>query len=319
MKIAILDGNTLNPGDLSWNGFQQIGDCSIYDNTDAGKIVSRAQGADILITNKVPLRKETLEQLPDLKYIGVLATGYDVIDTGYAKTRGIPVCNIPTYGTTSVAQTTFALILELCHHVQEHSDAVKRGDWSKSKDFCFWNSPLIELSGKTIGVVGFGRIGQNVADIASAFGMNILGHDHFKSDQSHRKNFKWSDLNELLEKSDVISLHCPLFDNTRGMINKQTLSRMKKTAFIINTSRGPLVCDEDLAEALNNHVIAGAALDVLSVEPPPLTNPLLSAKNCIVTPHISWATRDARSRLMNIAVDNLRSWQSGSAKNVVNP
>jgi len=318
MKIVVLDGHTLNPGDLGWEGLERLGDCTVFDNTSADEIVGRAGDADVVITNKVPLRADTLDRLPNLKYIGVLATGYDVIDVAHAGARGIPVCNIPTYGTTSVAQTTFALILELCHHVQAHSDAVRRGEWSDCRDFCFWTSPLIELAGKTIGIVGFGRIGQNVADIATAFGMNVIAYDQYPSDQSHRPNFTWAALEMLLAASDIVSLHCPLFEATRGMINARTLGLMKRSAFLVNTSRGPLVVDDDLAAALDGDVIAGAALDVLSVEPPPRSNPLLSAKNCIVTPHISWATRDARARLMAIAVDNLGAWIAGAATNVVN-
>ena len=318
MKIVVLDGFTLNPGDLTWDGIKALGDATLYDHTEAGEIVGHAAGAEILITNKTPLTKATIDALPQLKYIGVLATGYNVVDVEHAKIKGIPVCNIPTYGTASVAQTTFALLLELCHHVQEHSDAVKIGDWSNNRDFCFWNRPLVELAGKTMGIIGFGRIGQNVADIASAFGMNIIGYDQIKSDQSARMNFRWAKLETLLKESDVISLHCPLFENNKGMINRQSLALMKETAFLVNTSRGPLINDADLAEALNNQSIAGAALDVLSVEPPPMTNPLLKAKNCIVTPHISWATLEARSRLMDIATQNLEAWLSGKPANVVN-
>lgn len=319
MKIVVLDGHTLNPGDLCWDGLARLGDCTVFDNTSAEDVVGRAVDADVVITNKVRLRAETLDRLPRLKYVGVLATGYDVVDVAHARTKGIPVCNIPTYGTTSVAQTTFALILELCHHVQDHSDAVRRGEWSNSRDFCFWTSPLVELAGKAIGIVGFGRIGQNVADIATALGMTIIAYDEIRSEQSHRQNFRWADLDSLLAESDVVSLHCPLFESTRGMINARTLGLMKRSAFLVNTSRGPLVADEDLAAALDGGIIAGAALDVLSVEPPPLSNPLLSAKNCIITPHISWATRDARARLMRIAIDNLDSWMAGMARNVVNP
>ena len=319
MKIVILDGYTLNPGDLSWDGIKSLGETTIYDHTCVDQIVERAADAEILITNKTPLTKETLDALIHVKYIGILATGYNVVDIEYAKVKGIPVCNIPTYGTASVAQTTFALLLELCHHVQDHCTAVKKGDWAHSRHFCFWNYPLTELAGKTIGIIGFGRIGQNVADIAAAFGMKIIAFGNNKSDQSTRKNFQWVELAELLKESDVVSLHCPLFQNNKGMINKQSLSLMKKSAFLINTSRGPLIEDIDLADALNNETIAGAALDVLSVEPPPMTNPLLTAKNCIVTPHISWATLEARTRLMDIAIENIKAWLSGTSENIVNP
>lgn len=317
MKIVVLDGFTLNPGDLNWDGFRGLGDVTIYDRTLPEQVLERSRGAEILIINKIQLNEEIFSKLPDLKYVGVLATGYNVVDVAAAKERGIIVTNIPTYGTKSVAQMAFALLLELCHHVQEHSDAVRRGAWSECKDFCFWNYPLVELEGKTMGIIGFGRIGQQTADIAAAFGMNILAYDSFKSDQSHRENFKWAELPELFAESDVVSLHCPLFPETKGIINMESLKKMKKSAFIINTSRGPLIVDEDLAEALNTGIIAGAGIDVLSVEPPPKNNPLLSAKNCIITPHISWATKEARERLMNIAVDNLKAFLSGNPINVV--
>ncbi len=318
MKIVVLDGYTLNPGDLDWNGLKKLGDAAIYDRTPAELVVERSKGAEIIYTNKTPLGEDVLAQLPDLKFIGVLATGYNIVDTEAAKKRNIIVSNIPTYGTYSVAQMTFALLLEMTQHVQEHSDAVHNGDWTNCKDFCFWNYPLIELAGKTMGIIGFGRIGQQVADIAAAFGMNIIGFDSFKTDQSNRKNFKWAELDELLAESDFVSLHCPLFPSTKGIINKDSLKKMKKSAFLINTSRGPLIVDEDLAAALNNGVIAGAGLDVLSVEPPKADNPLFSAKNCLITPHISWATKEARARLMDIAVDNLKAFLAGKPENVVN-
>lgn len=317
MKIVVLDGYTLNPGDLSWDGIKQYGDTVIYDYTPYDKTVERAKGAEIVFTNKTPLGEKELSQLPDLKYIGVLATGYNVVDIEAAKKRNIVVTNIPTYGTKSVAQMTFALLLELTQHVQRHSDAVFNGEWTNCRDFCFWKYPLIELEGKTMGIIGFGRIGQAVADIANAFGMKVIGYDIHRSDQSHRENFKWAELDDLLSESDVVSLHCPLFPETKGIINSETLMKMKKSAFLINTSRGPLVVDEDLAEALNNDVIAGAALDVLSVEPPKADNPLFRAKNCIITPHIAWATKEARTRLMQIAADNLGAFLKGEPVNVI--
>jgi len=317
MKIVVLDGYTLNPGDLSWDELKKIGDVIVYDRTPVDKIVERAIGADIIFTNKTPLNKEVINQLAELKYIGVLATGYNVVDTEAAKSNGIIVTNIPGYGTDSVAQLTFALLLELCHHVQYHSDSVMQGRWSQSIDFCFWNYPLMELAGKTMGIIGFGSIGRKVADIATAFGMNIIGNDKFETDQSHRKNFRWADVNQLLEQSDVVSIHCPLFPETKGLINKERLTLMKKTAFLLNTSRGPVIVDEDLAEALNKDTIAGAGIDVLSVEPPSKNNPLFSAKNCIITPHIAWATKEARMRLMNIAVNNLVAFINGIPVNVV--
>lgn len=318
MKIVVLDGYTLNPGDLNWDRLNALGDVTIHDRTPAELIVERAQGAQIVFTNKTPLGEDTFSRLPDLMYVGVLATGYNVVDLEAAKKRNIIVTNIPTYGTKSVAQMTFALLLELTQHVQEHSDAVKAGVWSECKDFCFWKHPLIELEGKTMGIIGFGRIGQQTADIAEAFGMKIAAYDSYKSDQSHRRSFKWAELDELLSESDVVSLHCPLFPETKGIINRESLAKMKRTAFLINTSRGPLIVDEDLADALNTGMIAGAGVDVLSVEPPPASNPLLRAKNCLVTPHISWATREARARLMDIAVDNLKAFLAGKPENVVN-
>ena len=317
MKIVVLDGYTLNPGDLSWDGLKKIGDVVIYDRTPSDKIVERAAGAEIVYTNKTPLNREVLNQLPALKFIGVLATGYNVVDTEAAKEQGIVVTNIPGYGTDSVAQLTFALLLELCHHVQLHSNSVMQGRWSQSVDFCYWDYPLVELAGKTMGIIGFGSIGRRVADIASSFGMNIIGNDKFQTDQSGRKNFKWAEVNQLLEESDVVSIHCPLFPETKGLINKDRIKLMKKSAFLLNTSRGPVVVDEDLAEALNNDIIAGAGIDVLSVEPPSHDNPLFKAKNCLITPHIAWATKEARTRLMDIAVNNLLAFVNGKPVNVV--
>lgn len=318
MKIVILDGYTLNPGDLNWNGLQQLGDLTVYDRTPAGKVVERADGAEVVFTNKTPMGEEVLNQLPSLKYIGVLATGYNVVNTEVAKAKGVIVANVPGYGTASVVQMTFALLLELCLHVQKHSDAVMEGKWARSADWCFWDYPLVELAGKTIGIIGFGRIGQQVADVATAFEMNIIGNSRTQSDQTHRKNFKWADVPQLLEQSDVVSIHCPLLPETKGLINKDSLKQMKRSAFLLNTSRGPIIVDNDLAEALNNNVIAGAGIDVLSVEPPPKDNTLFKAKNCIITPHIAWATKEARERLMNITVNNLTAFINGNPVNVVN-
>jgi glycerate dehydrogenase len=318
MKIVVLDGYVLNPGDLSWNELKELGDVVVYDRTPLDKILERASGAEILITNKTPITKNTIESLPALKYIGVLATGYNVVDVTAAMEKEIPVTNVPGYGTKAVAQAVFALLLELCNHVQNHSDAVKNGEWSSSKDFCFWNYPLVELSGKTMGIIGFGSIGKQVAEIASAFDMKVLVYSRTMSGENNRKNFTWVELEELLKQSDVVSLHCPLFPETEGIINRQSLKLMKSTAFLINTSRGPLVLEEELAQALNEGVIAGAAIDVMSKEPPEIDNPLFKAKNCIITPHIAWATKEARERLMNIAVDNVKSYINGAIKNAVN-
>lgn len=318
MKIVVLDGYTLNPGDLSWDGIRKFGDLQVYERTPPHQIVERCKDAEIIFSNKTPVSRETLEQLPELKYIGVLATGYNVIDIDYAKERGVVVTNVPGYGTASVVQMTFALLLELCQHVQKHSDSVFQGDWAASPDFCYWKYPLVELEGKTIGIIGFGRIGKKVADVATAFGMNVLGSARHHSDQSHRKNFSWAELPELLSNSDVVSIHCPLFPETKGLINKNSLSQMKNSAFLLNTSRGPIVVDEDLAEALNTGVIAGAGIDVLSVEPPSTSNPLFKAKNCLITPHIAWATKEARSRLMETVEKNLSSYLNGEQVNVIN-
>ena len=318
MKIVVLDGYTLNPGDLNWDDLKKIGDLVVYDRTPVEEIADRAAGAEIVFTNKAPLSKDTLNKLPSLKYIGVLATGYNIVDTETAKANGVIVCNVPGYGTTSVVQMTFALLLELCLRVQRHSDAVMDGKWTSSPDWCFWDYPLVELAGKTIGIIGFGNIGKQVGDVATAFGMNILGNSRHRTDQSHRKNFAWADVEELLQKSDVVSIHCPLFPETKGLINKERLSLMKHSAFLLNTSRGPIIVEEDLADALNNNVIAGAGIDVLSTEPPRAGSPLFGAKNCIITPHIAWATKEARARLMQTTVNNLNSFLKGNPVNVVN-
>jgi len=318
MKIVVLDGYTLNPGDLSWNKMEQLGNLTIYERTAADKVYERAKDAAIVLTNKTPISPEVINKLPSLKYIGVLATGYNVVDVEAAKHKGILVTNVPGYGPSSVAQLTFALLLELCQHVQRHSDAVMEGKWTRSADWCFWDYPLVELAGKTIGIIGFGTIGQKVADIATAFGMKIVGESRTQSDQSNRKNFKWVSLEELFQVSDVISIHCPLTPETKGLINKATLQKMKPSTFLLNTSRGPIIVDQDLADALNNNVIAGAGIDVLSTEPPPIDNPLFKAKNCLITPHLAWATKEARTRLMNSVVENVSAFLSGKPVNVVN-
>ncbi len=317
MKITVLDGYALNPGDLSWDGLRKFGEVLVFDRTPADAVIERAAGAAVVLTNKTPLPESVLSQLPELRYIGVLATGYNVVDVGAAKQRGITVTNIPTYGTASVAQFVFALLLELCHNVKLHADAVRAGEWSRSPDWSFWKSPLIELSGKTMGIMGFGRIGRATGRIADALGMRVVACDTYQGDAPLYTGFRWGTLEEVLRESDVVSLHSPLFPETRGMIHAGTLALMKSSAFLINTSRGPLVVDQDLADALNQGTLAGAGLDVLSAEPPLETNPLLQAKNCLVTPHIAWATREARSRLMEIAVDNVSSFLTGTPRNVV--
>lgn len=317
MKIVVLDGYALNPGDLGWDGIRKFGDLVVHDRTAADEVLTRAKGAAILFTNKTPVREDIINQLPDLRFIGVLATGYNIVDVEAATKKNIIVCNIPDYGSYSVAQLTFALLLELCHHVQRHSDTVFNGKWTAAKDWCYWDFPLVELKGKVLGIIGFGSIGQKVADMGTAFGMSVLGSARTRTDQSHRKNFRWVDIPELLRESDVVSIHCPLTPETQGLINAKSLRTMKKTAFLLNTSRGPIIVDGDLSEALNSDVIAGAAIDVLSTEPPRNGNPLFGAKNLIITPHIAWATREARVRLMEIAVRNLDSFINGTPTNVV--
>jgi glycerate dehydrogenase len=317
MKIVVLDGFTLNPGDLSWEKLLALGDVKIYDRTPSDKIIERSEDAEILITNKTLLAEETLSALPSLKYIGVLSTGYNVVDIEAAKTRGITVTNVPAYSTSSVAQLTFALLFELCLHVQRHSDSVFNGKWGDSKDFCFWDYPLTELAGKTMGIVGFGNIGRKVADIAASLGMKVICSSRTRADQSHRFEFKWVTIDELFELADVVTIHCPLLPETKGLVNIGYLKKMKSSAFLLNTSRGPIVVEEDLAYALNNDLIAGAGIDVLSNEPPKSDNPLLKAKNCIITPHIAWATKEARIRLMDIAVSNLSGYLGNKPVNVV--
>lgn len=319
MKIVVLDGYTLNPGDLSWNGLEALGELTVYERTPVDLVLERSASAEILFTNKTPLTGEVVNQLKELKFIGVLATGYNVVDVAAAKAKGIIVSNVPGYGTTSVAQFTFALLLELCHRVQRHSDTVFQGQWSKSPDFSYWNAPLTELAGKTMGIVGFGDIGNKVGDIATAFGMKIIATSRTQTDQKHRENFKWADLDTLLREADVVSLHCPLFPETQGLINTDRLLKMKRSAFLLNTSRGPLIVENDLAAALNDGIIAGAALDVLSAEPPTINNPLFTTRNCVITPHIAWATQEARQRLMEIAVNNLNEFICGRPINIVNP
>jgi len=319
MKIVVLDGYALNPGDLSWEGLEALGELTVYERTPIELVTERSKDADIIFTNKTQVRAAAIEQLPQLKYIGVLATGFNIVDVDAAKQHGIIVVNVPGYSTASVVQLTFALLLELTLHVQRHSDAVMDLRWAHSKDFCFWDFPLVELAGKTIGIIGFGSIGKQVADVATAFGMNVIASSRTITDQSHRKNFKWATTTELLKESDVVSIHCPLFPDTQGLINHDRLSLMKPTAYLLNTSRGPIVVDQDLADALNQGIIAGAGIDVLSVEPPSADNPLFKAKHCIITPHIAWATNEARARLMEITVQNLKAFLSGAPVNVVNP
>ena len=314
-KIVVLDGHTLNPGDLNWDALGKIGELTVHDRTPPGQVVKRAAEAEIIFTNKALLPTEAINALPSLKYIGVLATGYNVVDIIAARARDIPVTNIPGYGTESVAQMTFALILELAQQPALHDVSVHAGDWSDCPDFCYWKKPLIELNELTLGLVGYGAISQAVARLGRAFGMKILVHTRTKRKE---EGAKFVDCETVFKESDVVSLHCPLTDENQGFVNAKLLGQMKPTAFLINTARGPLVNEADLAKALNEEQITGAATDVLSVEPPNTDNPLLDAKNLIITPHIGWATHAARERLMNIAADNLHAFLRGTPQNVVN-
>jgi len=317
MKIVVLDGHTLNPGDLSWEGLEALGETVIYDRTPEDQVVARARGAQVVLVNKVSLSRETLDQLPDLRFIGVLATGYNIVDVEAAAERGIPVCNVPTYGTQSVAQMAFAHILNLTQHVAHHAETVKAGRWAESDDWCYWDFPLIELMGLTLGVVGYGRIGRQSAAIGKALGMRVIAHDAYVED-SGDADIAMVGLETLLRESDVVTLHCPLTPETDKLMNAERLALMKPTAFLVNTSRGPLVDEPALAQALNEGCIAGAGLDVLGVEPALPDNPLLTAKNCYITPHIAWATASARRRLMGTAVENVRAFTQGRLQNVVN-
>lgn len=318
MKIVVLDGYTLNPGDISWEGMEAFGDVTVYDRTKAEEVVERIGDAEVVYTNKTPITKETLDACPNVKFIGVLATGYNIVDIAAAKEKGIPVSNIPTYGTAAVSQYAIALLLELCHHIGEHSDAVKAGEWTSNPDWCFWKYPLVELDGKTMGIIGFGRIGQDTGKIAQALGMKVLAYDAFKRPELESETCHYVDLDTLLKESDVISLHCPLFPDTEGIINKDTIAKMKDGVMIINDSRGPLIVEKDLREALDSGKVAGAAVDVVSTEPIEMDNPLIGAKNVIITPHIAWAPKESRQRLMNIAVDNLKCYVENKPQNVVN-
>lgn len=316
MKIVVLDGYALNPGDLSWKGINKQGSCVVYKRTPPEQTIERASGADAIFTNKVILTKEILAQLPDLKFIGVLATGFNVVDVVAAKEAGIVVANIPAYSTDSVAQMVFSHILNYAQNISVHAESVSAGDWASSIDFAYWKTPQIELTGKTLGIVGFGQIGQAVAKIGLAFGMKIIYNN--RSKKTSELNATQVDLDTLLANSDFVSINCPLTNENAGFINKTTLAKMKQTSFLVNTGRGPLVNEQDLSDALNTGVIAGAGLDVLSVEPATKDNPLPNAKNCFITPHIAWATFEARTRLMNIASKNLEAFIKGNPINVVN-
>lgn len=319
MKIVNLDGVTTNPGDLSWEGIERFGDYTVYDRTVPEQIVERAKGADILIINKTVITKEILDALsPELKYIGLQSTGYNVVDCKYARKLGITVCNIPSYSTNAVAQLVFAFILQITNEVTLHSKAVKDGEWCDCPDFCFWKKPLTELAGKTIGIIGFGAIGQRVSRLADAFDMKTLVYTPHPKDGLNSDNLQFVTLDFLLENSDIITCHCPLTPETTGLINEKTISKMKKNAIFINTSRGPVVDEQALADALNGERIKAAGLDVLETEPARKDNPLLSAKNCYITPHIAWAAKETRARLLKILEENIEAYLNGNPQNVVN-
>jgi glycerate dehydrogenase len=322
MKIVVLDGYTLNPGDISWDAMRKLGNLTVYDRTSYDRkgealIVERAGDAEAIFTNKTPLSKDVISRMPKLKFIGVLATGYNVVDVKAAKERGVIVTNVPAYGTASTAQMAISLLLELCQNVGMHSESVHKGEWTKNVDWCYWKHPLIELSSKNMGIIGYGRIGQATGRIAQALGMTVLANSRFQNKTLESATMKYVELDTLFSESDVISLHCPLADATEGIINKESIAMMKDGILIINNSRGPLIVEQDLADALNSGKVAGAAVDVVSVEPIRADNPLLRAKNCIITPHISWAPIESRRRLIDIAVENLERFIAGDPVNIV--
>ena len=320
MKIVVLDGYTENPGDISWEPLEALGDVTVYDRTsyeESPLIAERIGDAEIAVINKTPISRATIDACPNLKAIAVLATGYNVADYEYAKEKGIPVMNVPVYGTDNVSQFAVSLMLEACSHIGFHSDSVHAGEWASNRDWCYWRFPMIEVSGKTAGIIGLGKIGVNTAKILNALNMKVIAFDTFQS-EAGKAVAEYVDLDELLEKSDFIFLHCPLFPSTQGIINKDNIARMKDGVILINNSRGPLVVEQDLADALNSGKIACAAVDVVSTEPIKPDNVLLTAKNCIITPHISWATREARERIMQTTADNIRAFREGKPVNVVN-
>ena len=324
MKIVILDGYTLNPGDLDWNGLKAFGEVTVYDRTTSDPaqvdlIIQRIGDAEAVFTNKTPLTKDILAKTPKLKFIGVMATGFNVVDTAAAKAKGIPVCNVPIYGTAAVAQTAIALLLEICHHAGEHNRAVQNGDWVKCKDYCFWNYPLIELDGKVMGIIGLGRIGRATAKCAQALGMKVLAYDEMQDKSLESATLSYCSQDRLLAESDVVVLHCPQTPTNTGMINKDSIAKMKNGVIIINNSRGPLIVEKDLAAALKSKKVAAAGLDVISSEPMRADHPLLGIENCIILPHLSWAPLASRARLMGTLSDNLKAFLAGKPINVVNP
>ena len=320
MKIVVLDGYTENPGDLSWAGLEALGEVTVYDRTayqESALIAERIADADIVVMNKTPISKETIDKCPNIQMIAVLATGYNVVDYNYAREKGIPVCNVPTYGTASVSQFSIALLLEICHHIGHHSASVHAGNWANNADWCYWDYPLIELEGKTIGIIGFGRIGQAEGRVAKALGMKVLAYDLYPNDKG-REIAEYVDLDTLFARSDVITLHCNLTPENTGMINKDTIAKMKDGAILINNARGQLIVEQDVADALNSGKLAAAGLDVVYTEPIRADNPLLTAKNCIITPHISWAPIESRQRIMDATVENVKAFLNGTPQNVVN-
>lgn len=317
MKIVMLDGYTTNPGDLSWDFLKEYGEVHIYDRTPKDKILERCEGAEIVITNKTPLTKETIDRLPCLKFVALMSTGYNIVDYVYLKERGIPVSNIPSYSTEAVAQLVMAFLLEMCVNVGLHSESVKNGEWTNSPDFCYWKTPLSELSGKTLGIFGFGSIGRAVAKRADAFGMNIVSYTP-RLHGGEPDYVKFTSLDEMLAVSDAVTMHCPLTDETQGVVNEDFINKMKTGAYFINTSRGPVVDENALANALNTGKLGGAGLDVLSTEPPKKDNPLLTAKNCFITPHIAWAAFETRERLVGILAENIKAYVNGKPQNTVN-
>ena len=321
MKIVVLDGYTENPGDLSWDELGKLGELTVYDRTsltDEDEAIARIGDAEIVFTNKTPITKKVIDACPNMKFISLLATGYNVVDYVYAKEKGIPVTNVPTYGTSSVSQFSIALLLEVCHHIGHHSESVHAGNWEKCLDWCYWDYPLIELEGKTMGIIGFGRIGQAEGRIARALGMRVLAYDLYPSD-SGRAIGEYVDLDALYRQSDVISLHCNLTPENTRMINKDSIAKMKDGVILINNARGQLIDEQDVADALNSGKLAAAGLDVVYTEPIREDNPLLKAKNCIITPHISWAPRESRQRIMDVTAENIRAFLAGRPQNVVNP
>jgi len=320
MKLAVIDGYTMNPGDLSWQQYEQFGELSVYQHAtdDENEVINRIGGAEIVIANKSKVTRRVIDACSHIRFITVQATGYDPIDYVYAREKGIPVSNVPAYGTASVAQYAISLLLEICGHVGHHSDAVAKGEWAKRGDWCFWDYSPMELENKTMGIIGLGRIGQITSRVAQAFGMKVLAYDSYQNESLVNENCHYTDLDTLLANSDVIALHCPLFAETENIINKDTIAKMKDGVIIINNSRGALIVEEDLAEALNSGKVYAAGLDAVRNEPITMDNPLLSAKNCYITPHISWAALECRQRLIDYSLDNLRCYMDGNPTNIVN-